>query len=131
MASACRRTCTRSPARSWSTWPCLSAAPLPPRRADMDQGDSLRELVSRADGARAPLRVVAVTGGKGGVGKTHVTCNLAVLAARAGRRVLVLDADLGLANADIVLGIAPHHHLGHVLDGSIPLEGALAEGPHG
>ena len=97
----------------------------------MDQADSLRELVSRADGARAPLRVIAVTSGKGGVGKTHIACNLALLAARSGRRVLVLDADLGLANADIVLGVAPHHHLGHVLDGSVPLEDALAEGPQG
>jgi len=78
-----------------------------------------------------PLRVVAVTSGKGGVGKTHVACNLAVLAARAGRRVLVLDADLGLANADIVLGVAPHYHLGHLLEGSAPLDDILAEGPEG
>jgi flagellar biosynthesis protein FlhG len=78
-----------------------------------------------------PLRIVAVTSGKGGVGKTHVACNLAVLAARAGRRVLVLDADLGLANADIVLGVAPHYHLGHLLEGSVPLGDILAEGPEG
>ncbi|HEX7625037.1 MAG TPA: MinD/ParA family protein [Anaeromyxobacteraceae bacterium] len=97
----------------------------------MDQAERLRELVrGRAPGA-APLRVVAVTSGKGGVGKTHVACNLAVLAARAGRRVLVLDADLGLANADIVLGVAPHYHLGHLLEGSVPLADILAEGPEG
>jgi flagellar biosynthesis protein FlhG len=98
----------------------------------VDQANGLRERVagSRA-GGRGPLRVVAVTSGKGGVGKTHVACNLAVLAARAGRRVLVLDADLGLANADIVLGVAPHHHLGHLLDGSAPLDDVLAEGPEG
>ncbi len=74
---------------------------------------------------------MAVTSGKGGVGKTHLACNLAVLAARAGRRVLVLDADLGLANADIVLGIAPHHHLGHLLEGAAPVDDVLAEGPEG
>ncbi|HYS82846.1 MAG TPA: MinD/ParA family protein [Anaeromyxobacteraceae bacterium] len=97
----------------------------------MDQAERLRELVrGRAPGA-PPLRVVAVTSGKGGVGKTHVACNLAVLAARAGRRVLVLDADLGLANADIVLGVAPHYHLGHLLEGSVPLDDILAEGPEG
>jgi len=97
----------------------------------LDQAERLRELVrGRAPGA-PPLRVVAVTSGKGGVGKTHVACNLAVLAARAGRRVLVLDADLGLANADIVLGVAPHYHLGHLLEGSVPLDDILAEGPEG
>lgn len=97
----------------------------------MDQADKLRDLVSQRAPASPPLRVVAVTSGKGGVGKTHLACNLAVLAARAGRRVLVLDADLGLANADIVLGIAPHYHLGHLLDGSVALDHVLAEGPEG
>ncbi len=96
----------------------------------MDQAQSLRELLERRD-AGAPLRVVAVTSGTGGVGKTHLSCNVAVLAARAGRRVLVLDADLGLANADIVLGVAPHYHLGHLLDGSASLDQVLAEGPEG
>ena len=97
----------------------------------MDQANGLRELVARRGEDRPALRVIAVTSGKGGVGKTHIACNLAVLAARAGRRVLVLDADLGLANADIVLGVAPHHHLGHLLDGSVPLDRVLAEGPEG
>lgn len=96
----------------------------------VDQADSLRQLVSGGE-ARPPVRVVAVTSGKGGVGKTHVACNLAVLAARAARRVLLLDADLGLANADLVLGVAPHHHLGDVLGGAVRLEEALAEGPGG
>lgn len=97
----------------------------------VDQADSLRQLVSGGEAARPPVRVVAVTSGKGGVGKTHVACNLAVLAARAARRVLLLDADLGLANADLVLGVAPHHHLGDVLGGAVRLEEALAEGPGG
>jgi len=96
-----------------------------------DQAASLRTLVTSADRAPHPLRVIAVTSGKGGVGKTHLACNLSVLLARAGRRVLLLDADLGLANADIVLGMAPHRHLGHVLAGAVPLADALAEGPHG
>lgn len=97
----------------------------------MDQANGLRDLVARDRGARPPLRVVAVTSGKGGVGKTHLACNLSVIAARAGRRVLLLDADLGLANADIVLGVAPHRHLGHLLDGRAPLEDVLATGPDG
>lgn len=97
----------------------------------MDQADSLRELVCKRESAGPPLRVIAVTSGKGGVGKTHLTCNLATLAARAGRKVLLFDADLGLANADIVLGVEPHYHLGHLLDGSASLDDILAEGPEG
>ncbi|HET7754238.1 MAG TPA: MinD/ParA family protein [Anaeromyxobacteraceae bacterium] len=98
---------------------------------NVDQANGLREMVLRDREGRPPLRVISVTSGKGGVGKTNIACNLATLAARGGRRVLLLDADLGLANADIVLGIAPHHHLGHLLDGSVPLDDILAEGPNG
>jgi len=96
----------------------------------VDQAESLREMVGQ-NGPRPPLRVIAVTSGKGGVGKTHIACNLAILAARAGRRVLIVDADLGLANADIVLGVAPHYHLGHLLEGSASLDSILAPGPQG
>jgi flagellar biosynthesis protein FlhG len=95
----------------------------------VDQAQSLRDRVGRAPGA--PLRVIAVTSGKGGVGKTHVAANLAVLAAKAGRRVLLVDADLGLANADIVLGVCPTHHLGHLLDGTASADEVLTPGPHG
>jgi flagellar biosynthesis protein FlhG len=77
------------------------------------------------------LRVIAVTSGKGGVGKTNLTANLAVLAARSGKRVLVIDADLGLANVEIVFGLKPKHHIGALLDGSRPIEEVLLEGPAG
>lgn len=97
----------------------------------MDQANGLRELVERSRPAGVPLRVIAVTSGKGGVGKTHIACNMALLAARTGRRVLIIDADLGLANADIVLGIEPHRHLGHLLEGTVPLQEVLATGPEG
>ncbi len=96
-----------------------------------DQAAGLRDLVGPPRAPRPPLRVIAVTSGKGGVGKTHVSANLAVLAAKAGRRVLLIDADLGLANADIVLGICPTRHLGHLLDGSATAAEVLTEGPHG
>jgi flagellar biosynthesis protein FlhG len=101
----------------------------------LDQANGLRALCSRErearSAARPPLRVVAVTSGKGGVGKTHLSCNLSVLAGRAGRRVLLVDADLGLANTDIVLGLGAHRHMGHLLEAGYGLEDVLAEGPGG
>lgn len=78
-----------------------------------------------------PVKVIAVTGGKGGVGKTTVTANLAVALAERGRRVLVLDADLGLANIDVLLGLQPRHNLSHVLTGERTLEEVIVEGPKG
>ncbi|HEY0706762.1 MAG TPA: P-loop NTPase, partial [Polyangia bacterium] len=76
------------------------------RVASSDQGPSLKLP------AASKLRVIAVTSGKGGVGKTNLTANLAVLAARAGKRVLIVDGDLGLANVEIVFGVKPKHHIG-------------------
>ena len=97
----------------------------------MDQAQGMRDRVGAGERQRPPLRVIAVTSGKGGVGKTHVAANLAVLAARAGRRVLLVDADLGLANADLVLGVEPAAHVGHLLDGTASAEDVLAPGPYG
>ena len=78
-----------------------------------------------------PVKVIAVTGGKGGVGKTNVTANLAVALADRGQSVLVLDADLGLANVDVVLGLQPRWNLSHVLSGERSLEEVIVEGPRG
>ncbi|GAA5190420.1 MinD/ParA family protein [Ferrimonas gelatinilytica] len=77
------------------------------------------------------VRVIAVTGGKGGVGKTNVSINTAVALAEQGQRVLVLDADLGLANVDVQLGIRAKHNLSHVISGECSLEQVLVEGPLG
>lgn len=76
-------------------------------------------------------RVVAVTGGKGGVGKTNVSINLAISAAKAGQRVLLLDADLGLANVDVLLGLKPRKNLESVLCGECDLKDILLTGPAG
>jgi len=75
--------------------------------------------------------VIAVTSGKGGVGKTNVVANLAVGLARAGKRVLVLDADLGLGNIDVLLGLVPRFTLEHVLCGSHHLSDIIIPGPAG
>ena len=77
------------------------------------------------------VRVIAVASGKGGVGKTSVTANLAVMLARQGRRVCVLDADLGLANLDVVYGLSPRESLLHVLRGDRRLADVIVEGPAG
>ncbi|MFO0596320.1 MAG: MinD/ParA family protein [Myxococcaceae bacterium] len=81
--------------------------------------------------SKRPLRVIGVTSGKGGVGKTNVAVNLAVIAARQGQRVLIIDGDLGLANVEILYGIRPRHHLGHLLDGDVGVQDVLAQGPSG
>ncbi len=78
-----------------------------------------------------PVKVIAVTGGKGGVGKTSVTANLAIALALRGRAALVLDADLGLANIDVVLGLQPRWNLSHVLSGERTLEEIIVNGPKG
>jgi flagellar biosynthesis protein FlhG len=78
-----------------------------------------------------PVRVIAVSGGKGGVGKTTVAVNLATALAQAGSRVMLLDGDLGLANVDVLLGLAPRYTLAHVLAGERTLEEILLETPSG
>jgi flagellar biosynthesis protein FlhG len=79
----------------------------------------------------ATVRVVAVASGKGGVGKTNVTANLAVALAQRGSRVWVLDADLGLANLDMIYGMRPARTLEEVLRGERRLADVVAEGPAG
>lgn len=78
-----------------------------------------------------PVKVISVTGGKGGVGKTSVTVNLAVALAEQGHSVMLMDADLGLANIDVMLGLKPHKNLSHVLSGEAEINDILVEGPGG
>ena len=82
-------------------------------------------------GAFHPVRVIAVTGGKGGVGKTNVSVNLAVSLAEMGKRTLLMDADLGLANVDVLLGLSPKFTLADLVAGRCQLEDVLLEGPEG
>jgi flagellar biosynthesis protein FlhG len=87
---------------------------------------------SRHDAAgRRGVVTVAVTSGKGGVGKTNVVVNLAVALARLRNRVAILDADFGLGNVDVLLGLTPAHHLGHLLVGQKAMEDIVVEGPLG
>lgn len=78
---------------------------------------------------RRPARIISITSGKGGVGKTNIVANLGYQLSRAGNRVLILDADLGLGNLDILLGLAPRHNLSHVLTGEKNLRDIVIQGP--
>lgn len=93
-----------------------------------DQAQSLRELVSNSSKG---ARVLTITSGKGGVGKTSLAVNLAISLARLGLRVGILDADLGLANVDIVLGLSPRYNLMHVVNGQKRLNEIVLPGPEG
>ena len=75
-------------------------------------------------------RVISVTSGKGGVGKTAIVANIGLCLARAGSRVLILDADLGLANIDVVFGLTPAYNLNHFFSGEADLESIMVKGPH-
>ncbi len=79
-----------------------------------DQAAGIRKM---AQNTIKPVRVIAITSGKGGVGKTNVSVNLGVSLAQRGRQVALLDADMGLANVDILLGLSPQFNLSHVLQG--------------
>lgn len=92
----------------------------------MDQASGLRKMMKQS-----MVKVIAVTGGKGGVGKTNVSLNMAVAMAQQGQRVLVMDADLGLANVDVMLGIRVRRNISHVLAGECELEDILVQGPAG
>lgn len=106
----------------------------------MSQAQTLEKIMRHAPnpgkpgnpGRRAtPPRVISVTSGKGGVGKSNIVTNLALSLARRNLKVLILDADLNLANVDILLGLTPKFNLHHVFTGEKELREVLIEGPGG
>lgn len=78
-----------------------------------------------------PVRVITVASGKGGVGKTNLSVNLAISLSKLGGRVLLMDADMSLANVDIMLGLQTKYNLSHVLDGHKTLREVIVDGPGG
>ena len=78
---------------------------------------------------KSHTRVIAVTSGKGGVGKSNIVANLGFVLSRLGKKVLILDADLGLGNLDVLLGLAPKYNLSHVIAGTKTISEIVIEGP--
>lgn len=102
----------------------------------MDQAKALRELKIDSLKNNVPLtrksvRVIAVTSGKGGVGKTSISVNLAYILTKRNKKTLIIDADTGLANIDVVLGLSPQYNLYHVLAGEKDLSEAIVKAPGG
>ena len=103
-----------------------------------DQAKTLRslntnpaEVTTISDDQHHPTWVLSVTSGKGGVGKTALVANMALCLSQIGKKVLVIDADLGLANIDVVFGLTPKYNLNHFFAGQQTLEAILAKGPNG
>jgi flagellar biosynthesis protein FlhG len=103
-----------------------------------DQASSLRNMTSGKyeneqvhRPSRSVPRVISFTSGKGGVGKTNIVSNLAYILSEMGKSVFVLDADIGLANIDVLLGLTPEYNLQHVFAGQKNLSDIVVEGPGG
>jgi flagellar biosynthesis protein FlhG len=112
----------------------------------MDQATGLRKMVkgksdkiyrlrskdeNKSSSQLTKPKVIAITSGKGGVGKTNAVGNLAVACQRMGKKVLIFDADLGLANIDIIFGINPKHTIDSVIKGERELSQIIVKGPEG
>ncbi|MDR1000665.1 MAG: MinD/ParA family protein [Clostridiales bacterium] len=107
----------------------------------MDQANRLRDIVKQRElaarkegnsaGRPATSRVITVTSGKGGVGKSNFTLNLAIQMRKLDQRVILVDADLGLSNIEVLAGIIPRYSFADVLSGRMRIEEALTEGPLG
>ena len=104
------------------------------KKASQEQNESkspARGTPTADPKAPRAVRVIAITSGKGGVGKTNIATNLAYHLSQMKRKTLVLDADMGLANIDVILGIAPKHNLYHVLRGEKTIGEVIVDGPGG
>lgn len=100
----------------------------------MDQASNLREIVKEREVVNKEktnlnARIITVTSGKGGVGKTSLTVNIAASIARQGKKVLVIDADLGLSNVEIMLGVTPSYTIKDLIKNNKDIDDILIKGP--
>ncbi len=108
------------------------------KNVDLRKVIDLKSRISSQSGKKGPgrnpsgqqhTRIITISSGKGGVGKTNIVANLGYALCRFGKRVLILDADLGLGNLDVLLGLTPEYNLSHVINGEKKLADIVVSGP--
>jgi flagellar biosynthesis protein FlhG len=100
------------------------------RIINLNQKRSQRlSMINKGKAQQPQARVIAITSGKGGVGKTNIVANMGYSLCKAGKRVLIFDADLGLGNLDVLLGLTPRYNLSHVIEGKRKLSEIIVSGP--
>ncbi len=97
----------------------------------MDQAEKLRQKVNQINSQNSGARVIAVTSGKGGVGKTSLSVNLAIQLKKQGKDVVIIDADFGLANVEVMLGIRPVYNLSDLIYNNKSVDDIITAGPEG
>jgi flagellar biosynthesis protein FlhG len=115
--------------------PGAAAAGTPPggrgERGDGSRASPASRTAPTPAGGRTATRIIAVSSGKGGVGKTNIAINLALAYAQTGKKVIVMDADLGLANVNVVLGVIPRYNLYHLIRKQKTLSEILVDTSYG
>lgn len=98
----------------------------------LDQAERLRRLARESsDEPRKKAKIITITSGKGGVGKSNIVVNLAIQLQRMGNKVLVFDADIGMGNDDVLMGIYPRYNIFNVISNNMDILDVLCEGPEG
>lgn len=97
----------------------------------MDQAENLRNIIKKSSQRQNNARVITITSGKGGVGKSSVSVNLAIQLRRLGKRVVIIDADFGLANVEVMFGIRPQYNLADLIYRGKDMKEIITQGPEG
>ena len=97
----------------------------------MDQAEILRQLASKSSGLNEKSKIITITSGKGGVGKSNFVVNLAIALAKEGKKILLFDADIGMGNDDVLMGIYPKNSVLDLINGKLAIEDIIVNGPEG